>query len=121
MSYETVILGSWAALILVWIVAAFGVKRDIRGGGVYSVFYRYSILRIIGIVLVAFVAVRIVNGTDNYARTTLALFRNGIFTLPLAFNWIAAALVVLGIFFAIWHATFSARNRKSCSGREREP
>lgn len=113
MSYETVILGSWIALILVWVIGSFGVKRDIRGGGIYSVFYRSFILKIIGVALVVYVALRVAIGTDQYARTTVAIFRYGIFMPPLVLGWIAAVLVALSILFAIWARINLGRNWSS--------
>jgi len=121
MSYETVILGSWTAFILVWVVASFGAKRDIQGGGVSSVLYRSFILQVIGVVLVVFVALRVVTGTDRYAMAGAAIFRNSTFTPPLALGWIAAALVVLGIFFAIWARINLGRNWSSAPAVKENP
>jgi len=121
MSYETVILGSWTAFILVWVVASFGAKRDIRGGGVSSVLYRSFILQVIGVVLVVFTALRVVTGTDRYAMAGATIFRNGIFMPPLAFGWIAAALVVLGVLFAIWARINLGRNWSSAPAVKENP
>ena len=101
-TYGTVILISWAAFILVWVVFAFRVKRDIKGGGVASVWYRYFLLRFGVAALVIFAALRVATGTAHYAKVYSVIFSNAIFTPPLALGWIAATLVVLGILFAIW-------------------
>ncbi len=110
MSYETVIIGSWLALMFVWVVASFGVKRDIRGGGIYSLFYRYFILRAIGVALVVFVLLKAAIGTDQYAKADSAIFNYMIFTPPIALGWIAAVLVALGVLFAIWARIHLGRN-----------
>jgi protein-S-isoprenylcysteine O-methyltransferase Ste14 len=102
-TYQSVILVSWATFILVWILFAFRVKRDIRGGGMASVWYRYFLLRLAAAALVVFVAVRIATGTAHYTKANVALFDNGAFFTPsLLLGWIAATFVVLGVLFAIW-------------------
>ncbi len=90
-TYNTVILISWATFIIVWMVFAFRVKRDIRGGGVMGVWYRYFLMRFVVIALFVL------------TRTFLSCFLSkSIFTPPLALGWFAAILVVLGVAFAIW-------------------
>jgi protein-S-isoprenylcysteine O-methyltransferase len=121
MSYQTVILGSWTAFIIVWVVASFGAKRDIRGSSASSVLYRSFILKVIGIALVVFAALRVVTGTDRYAMAGAAIFRDGTFTPPLALGWIAAALVVLGILFAIWARINLGRNWSSAPAVKENP
>ncbi len=110
MNYETVILGSWVALAFVWVIASFGVKRDIRGGGVYGVFYRYLILKIVGAALVVFVIVKATAGTDSYSIAVARVFRNSVFVPPTALGWIAAVFVVLGVIFAVWARVNLGRN-----------
>jgi protein-S-isoprenylcysteine O-methyltransferase len=115
MSYEIIILWSWAVLMFVWVVGSFGVKRDIRSGSVSSkvLAYRYLFLQVIGIVLVVFTLWHVVTGRDDSTKAVAAIFSNGTFTPPLALNWIAAILVVLGILFAIWARINLGRNWSS--------
>ena len=115
MSYETIILGSWLALMFVWVVASFGVKRDIRSGDIPGevLVYRYFILRIIGVALVVFVLARFATGTDHFSRSGAEIFDNGIFTPPLVLGWVAAILVALGVLFAIWARIHLGRNWSS--------
>ncbi len=101
-TYGTVILISWATFILVWMVFAFRVKRDIRGTGILSVWYRYFLLRVAAVVLVIFAAFRLATGASFFVRADAAILHNTIFTPPAALGWFAATLVVLGVLFAIW-------------------
>ena len=96
-----------------WVVAAFGVKRDIRGGGIFGVLRRSFIFQIIGVALVVFVALQILTGTARHAKSAAAIFNGGTFAPPLALGWIAAALVVLGVGFAIWARICLGRNWSS--------
>ncbi|HUY05534.1 MAG TPA: isoprenylcysteine carboxylmethyltransferase family protein [Candidatus Paceibacterota bacterium] len=101
-TYGAVILFSWAAFIIVWMVAAFGIKRDIRGGGITGLWYRFFLLRLVGVALVVFVVWRVVTGTAHYSKATAVLAHNALFTPPAVVGWIGAALAVLGVAFAVW-------------------
>lgn len=113
MSYGTVIFVSWVALILVWSVGAFNVKRDIRGGGFTVFWYRYWPLRVVGIALVLFVLARIATGTVHFARADAFVFSRTFFTPPLLLGWVAAVLTALGVLFAIWARVRLGRNWSS--------
>lgn len=108
MSFYTVILSSWAVFLLVWGVAAFTVKRDVRGRGFASVWTSAWPLRLlIGLALIA-AALRMGAG----ARAEPGFFgsRAGLFVPSAALGWTAAAIVVLGIGFAIWARVVLGRN-----------
>ena len=110
-TYETIIILSWAAFILIWAVSAFNVKRDIRGG--YSSWWRqYWLLRIVAAVVIIFIAVRIATGTAHYTNPerVFSVFSNGIFMPPPLLGWIAAVLSIIGVCFAIWARYYLGRN-----------
>ena len=121
MNYQTVILGSWTAFIIVWVVASFGAKRDIRDGGISSVLYRSFILQVIGVALVVFAVLRVVTGTDNSSRAVAGIFSNSIFAPPLALGWIATVIVAIGILFAIWARINLGRNWSSAPAVKENP
>jgi protein-S-isoprenylcysteine O-methyltransferase Ste14 len=107
-TYEAVILWSWAAFLLVWVVSAFGVKRDIRGTGFSSVWSSFWAVRLAVIMLLAFYTIRFVHRTGS-AR---GLFSNRafIFAPSPALGWAAAALTAIGIGLAIWARVVLGRN-----------
>ncbi|HEX5499450.1 MAG TPA: isoprenylcysteine carboxylmethyltransferase family protein [Thermomicrobiales bacterium] len=108
-TYRTSIIWSWAAFLLVWGVFAFGVKRDVHGPGYASALWRCWILRLAIAALIVVVAVRLdlragPGGGDVFSDGAVA------FTPPPALGWIAAALTVIGIGFAIWARVCLGRN-----------
>ena len=76
-TYDTIILVSWAAFLLVWGISAFFVKRDIRGGGYAALWQRYWVLRLAAAAIVIFAAVRLGRSTRSPGA---GLFSRGIFT-----------------------------------------
>ena len=104
-TYDTIIIVSWAAFLLVWGISAFFVKQDVRGGG----WQRYWILRLVAAAIIIFAAVRL--GRAGSSGTTF-LSRN-IFVPPLALGWAGAALTAIGIGFAIWARVNLGRNWSS--------
>lgn len=102
-SYEAVIRWSWGVLVLVWSVSAFAVKRDVRRGGAAQ-WSGYWLLRAALAALVVLAALR----ADRTGATPL-LARSW-FTPPPLVGWLGAALVVLGIGFAVWARTRLGRN-----------
>lgn len=107
--YIIIILISWAAFFLFWIVSAFNVKRDVRGGGMMSVWYRYLLLRVIVVAAVIFVALRISTGTAHYSTLDVS-FARLIFAPPVVLGWIGAACAIAGVAFAIWARVYLGRN-----------
>ena len=107
-SYEAVILWSWAAFVLVWVVSAFGVKRDIRGPGFSSVWSSFWAMRLAVAVLVVFFAMRLVRSAGS--STGSFSNRASIFTPPPALGWTAAVVTAIGIGLAIWARVFIGRN-----------
>jgi protein-S-isoprenylcysteine O-methyltransferase Ste14 len=105
-TYDTIILVSWAAFLLVWGVSAFFVKRDVRGGGYAAVWQRYWLLRLAAAALII-IAVRL--GRRTGASGMVFLLR-GIFTSPPALGWADAAFTAIGIGFAIWARVYLGRN-----------
>ena len=104
--YDSIILLSWAAFLLVWGVTALFVKRDVRGGGYAAVWQRFWALRLAVAVLIVFVAARLA----RRAGSSGAVFLRGIFTPPPALGWVAAALTAIGIGFAVWARVSIGRN-----------
>ena len=104
-TYDTIILISWAAFLLVWGISAFFVKQDVRGGG----WQRFRVLRLAAAAIIIFAAVRL--GRAN-SSGTIFLSRN-IFMPPLALDWAGAALTAIGIGFAIWARVNLGRNWSS--------
>ena len=108
MSFYTVILSSWAVFLLVWGVAAFRVKRDVRGGGFASVWSSAWPLRLLvalGLIAAAFRARAGARGRPGFFAGRAALF-----VPSAALGWTAAVLVVIGIAFAIWARVALGRN-----------
>ncbi len=108
-TYETIIILSWAAFILVWAVSAFNVKRDIRGG-YSSIWKQYWLIRIIAAILLIFVALQIITGTAHYTTSNPIFIAQRIFIPPIFLDWVAAALNLFGIAFAIWARYYLGRN-----------
>ena len=103
-----IILLCWAAFFLVWIVSAFNVKRDIRGG--FSRWWQqYWLLRFIVAIAIIFVVLRITTGTAHYANPA-GIFSHNIFQPPLLLDWVFAVLAVIGVGFAIWARFHLGRN-----------
>ncbi len=110
LSYGTVILISWAAFLLVWGIGAFNVKRDIRGGGFASLWYRHFPLRLVIAAVLVFASLRISSGTVHHSRIGPAFFNSGTFVPPPTLGWAAATLTLLGTLFAIWARIHLGRN-----------
>jgi len=109
-TYDTIILVSWAAFLLVWGVSAFFVKRDVRGGGYAAALQRFWIVRLAIAAIIIFAAVRLGRRAGSPAAV---LFSHLVFTPPLALDWIGAALTAIGIGFAIWARVNLGRNWSS--------
>jgi protein-S-isoprenylcysteine O-methyltransferase Ste14 len=111
-TYATVILGCWAAFLLVWAVSAFNTKRDTRRG--YGNFWQqFWVLRLAAaVVLLLFVAVRIATGKAHFTNFGL-IFLRGIFPQSTVLDWAAAAFSVIGVGFAIWARVHLGRNWSS--------
>jgi protein-S-isoprenylcysteine O-methyltransferase Ste14 len=107
-TYEGVIRWSWAAFLLVWVLSAFGVKRDIRGPGFSSVWSRFWAMRLAATVLVVFFAMRLVRRAGS--ATGYFSNRASLFAPPPALGWTAAVMTALGIGLAIWARVFLGRN-----------
>ena len=105
-TYDSIMLLSWTAFLLVWGVTALFVKRDVRGGDYAAAWLRDWVLRLAVTVLIVILAVRL----GGRAGSSGAVFLRGIFTLPLALGWAAAAFTAIGIGFAIWARVSLGRN-----------
>ncbi len=111
-TYETVILGCWAAFLLVWAVSAFNTKRDTRRG-YGNIWHLFWLLRwVAAVVLLLFVAVRIATGTAHFKNFGLVFLR-GIFPQSTVLDWAAAVLSVIGAGIAIWARIHLGRNWSS--------
>ena len=106
-TYDTIILVSWAAFLLVWGVGAFFVKQDVRGEGYAAAWQRYWLLRLAAAAIIIFVAVRLGRRAGSSGAV---LFSRGIFTPSLALDWTSAALTAIGTGFAIWARIYLGRN-----------
>jgi protein-S-isoprenylcysteine O-methyltransferase Ste14 len=104
--YNSIIILSWAAFLLVWGVTAFFVKRDARGEGYAAAWRRFWVPRLALGVLVVVLAVRL----GRRAGSSGVVFSRGIFTPPPALGWAAAAFTAIGIGFAIWARVYLGRN-----------
>ena len=105
-TYDTIILVSWAAFLLVWGVSAFFVKQDVRGGGYAAAWQRYWVLRLAAAALIVILAVRL----GRRASSSGTVISPGIITPPPALGWAGAALTAIGIGFAIWARVNLGRN-----------
>jgi protein-S-isoprenylcysteine O-methyltransferase Ste14 len=108
-AYGIVIVASWAAFILVWGIGAFNVKRDIRGGGFAAAWRRFFVLRLLIGAAAIFVASRILESNGQYTNFGPNFLRT-LYTPPTILGWLAAALSVTGIAFAIWARVYLGRN-----------
>lgn len=108
-SYEKIIVFSWVAFIVVWVIFAFNVKRDIRGG-FSSIWRQYWLLRIVGAAAILYLLTRNNAGTAHLTNMQNSVFAHGIFSPPLFLGWIGAILSVLGVAFAIWARVHLGRN-----------
>ncbi len=106
--YETIILGCWAAFLLVWVVSAFNVKQDVQKG-YGSIWRKFWLLRLAIAIVFMIVAARIATGTAHFTNSKLIFFR-GIFPQSAILGWTAAALSVIGVAFAIWARMRLGRN-----------
>jgi protein-S-isoprenylcysteine O-methyltransferase Ste14 len=104
--YDSIILLSWTAFLLVWGVTAFFVKRDLRGGGYAAAWQRYWLLRLAVTVLIVILATRL----TRRASSSGVVFFRALFTPPPALGWAAAALTAIGIGFAVWARVYLGRN-----------
>ena len=105
-TYDTIIVLSWVAFLLVWGVSAFFVKRDVRGGG----WQRFWVVRLAAAAIVIVVAVRLRRSTRSPGAV---LFAHPLFTPPPALGWIDALLTAIGIGVAIWARLTLGRNWSS--------
>jgi protein-S-isoprenylcysteine O-methyltransferase Ste14 len=108
MSFDTVILSSWAVFLLVWGIFAFGVKRDMRGGGFASVWSSAWPLRLLVALFLLAAAFRV--EARARSRPTSIGRKAALFVPSAALGWTAAAIVVIGIGFAIWARVALGRN-----------
>jgi protein-S-isoprenylcysteine O-methyltransferase Ste14 len=105
-TYDSIILLSWAAFLLVWGISAFFVKRDVRGGSYAAIWQRYWVLRLGVAALIVILAARLARRIGSSG----VVFFRGIFTPPPALGWAAAAFTAIGIGFAIWARVYLGRN-----------
>jgi protein-S-isoprenylcysteine O-methyltransferase Ste14 len=109
-TYNTIILVSWAAFLLVWGVGALFVKRDVRGRGYATAWQRYWVLRLAVAAFIVILAVRLGRRADS---SEAVFFSPGIFMPPPAVDWVGAAFTAIGISFAIWARVNLGRNWSS--------
>lgn len=111
-TYSTIILISWLAFLAVWGVGALSAKRDIKSGGILSLWTRYWLFRLAIAAFVVFAALRITTGTVRYANPS-TIFSHVFFTPSAFLGWVAAFLTALGVAFAIWARVHLGRNWSS--------
>src|SRR4051812_13173266 len=86
MTYETIIILSWASFLLVWGLMAFSVKRDVRGGGFMARLGQTWLLRVAVVAVIVVAAVRLGTGTPR--RSGQAFFSHAsMFAPPLLLGW----------------------------------
>ena len=107
-SFDTVILSSWGVFLLVWGVTALGVKRDVRRGGFASVWSSAWPMRLLVALFLLAAAFRF-EARARPRRTSVASHA-ALFVPSAALGWTGAALVVIGIGFAIWARVVLGRN-----------
>lgn len=107
-TYDAIILWSWAAFMLVWVLSAFGVKRDIRGAGASSVGSRFWAMRLVVTVLIVFFGMRLVRRAGS--GSGFSPHRAAVFAPPSSLGWAAAVMTAMGIALAIWARVFLGRN-----------
>ena len=105
---ETIIFISWGVFLIAWALAAFNVKKDIKGG-VLSNWSQFWILRVIFVVIIVFVLTRIGNGTAHYSNYNSRL-SNHIFLPSLPLAWLGALFAASGIAFAVWARIYLGKN-----------
>jgi protein-S-isoprenylcysteine O-methyltransferase Ste14 len=111
-TYQIIIIGCWAAFILVWAVSAFNTKRDVQGGD-GGAWQKFALLRwVVAAIVLVFVASRIATGTAHFTNVGL-IFSYGIFPQSIDLGWFAAALSVIGVAFAVWARVCLGRNWSS--------
>lgn len=100
--YGAVVLGSWAAFLLVWIALAFNVKRDVGPSRLgRQVAWRLALIA----------AVFILVDTHLLAfRSGKALGASQLFFPSPFVGWLGAACAVLGIGIAIWARFYLGRD-----------
>lgn len=108
MSFYSVILSSWAVFLLVWAIAALGVKRDVRRGGFASVWSSAWPLRLL--IALSLVAAAFRMGVSSRPQRGVFGRHAALFLPSAALGWTAAALVVIGVTFAIWARFALGRN-----------
>ena len=107
-TYQYIIIISWAAYILIWVIMSLNVKRDIRGG--FSKLWRHFLwIRIIAAVSLIFIAARIATGHAHYSGQ-IPIFYQGIFHTTLVLGWTGAIITFIGVSFAIWARFHIGRN-----------
>jgi protein-S-isoprenylcysteine O-methyltransferase Ste14 len=110
LTYKYIILFCWAAFLLVWLVLAFNVKRDIRGDR--NPWQQYWFLPLVAVLVLIFAAARVAAGAAHFTNSQMIIYRS-IFPLPPVLGWFAAVLTVLGVSFAIWARLHLGRNWSS--------
>lgn len=108
-TYLSVISFAWTAFVLIWLVSAFWVKRDVRGRGILGAWTQFVFVRIIIIAVAVFVFERVLDGSVHFSAGTPFILRNAI-AVPLALGWVGATLTVIGIAFAVWARFHIGRN-----------
>lgn len=111
-TYNAVIITSWAVFLLVWVLTSFNVKRDVAGGGLIGLWQRYWVVRLALMALVVFVVTRLYTHSARLVGPA-ALNARELFAAPLALNWAGAALSVFGIGIAVWARLYLGRNWSS--------
>ncbi len=100
-TYESIIIFCWAAFLLVWLVLAFNIKSDIRGG-YGNIWRRFWFLRLIIAAFFIFIALHFTNFG--------LIFSRGILPQSPILDWAAAAFSVIGVSIAIWARAHLGRN-----------
>ncbi len=109
-TYENTIILSWVIYILVWIVSAFNVKRDMhRGSGHQSRFW--LVLLWLSFVIL-FISIRVATGKALKINPGV-IFSQGIFPQFQLIGWIAAVVTIIGVVIAIWARVNLGRNWSS--------
>jgi len=109
-----VIVASWAAFLLVWLVLSFFVKRDVRGGRSASAYQ----LRVLLAAIILIIAVRF--GHRPHSGANQFVDQLSLFVPSLSLAWAAAALTAIGIAIAIWARLYIGRNWSPRPARKEE-
>ena len=107
-TYENIIIFSWAAFLAVWLVLAFNVKRDVRGGFTRA-FSEYWWLRILIAIIITIAAINFGKGTAHYGGGEPYVFRDFFIQIPWL-GWLGAAITVAGLAIAVWARVHLGRN-----------